>query len=122
MKELLAAGTQLQGETGEVGILWWVDDTFAQVMDPERHSRVQGEGFGQTPFGNYMRILEECTPPSASTKMDQKVKEMTIQIASLEEKCHGFESLKAEMSLMKKMFSQMNPLFTFAQVKNFKVH
>ena len=91
-------------------------------MGLERHGRVWRVGFGPTPFGNHMRILEECTPPSTSTATNQKFKEMMTQIASLEEKCHGFESLKDEMSLMKKMFSQMNPLFTFTEVKNFKVH
>uniref|UniRef100_A0A7N2KWA7 Uncharacterized protein n=1 Tax=Quercus lobata TaxID=97700 RepID=A0A7N2KWA7_QUELO len=46
---------------------------------------------------------------------DQRVKKMTTQIADLEEKCRGFEALKVEVSLMKKMFSQMSPLFTFTQ-------
>ena len=57
-----------------------------------------------------------------STAIDQRVKKMTTQIADLEEKCRGFEALKVEVSLMKKMFSQMSPLFTFTQVTNFKVH
>ena len=66
-------------------------------MGLERHGRVWRVGFGPTPFGNHMRILEECSPPSTSTATNQKFKEMMTQIASLEEKCHGFESLEAEM-------------------------
>ena len=92
-----------------------------QVMSPKRHGCVPGAGFGPTPSGNHLRILEECTLPSLVNAAKQKVKEMETQIASLEEKLLSYDSLKAEMCLMKKMFSQMNLLLTFTQVKNFKV-
>jgi len=92
-----------------------------QVMSPKRHGCVPGVGFGPTPSGNHLRILEECTLPSLVNATKQKVKEMETQIASLEEKLSSYDSLKAEMCLMKKMFSQMNLLLTFTQVKNFKV-
>ena len=51
MKELLVAGSQLQGEAGEGGVLWRVDDAFAQVMGAKRGGRVWGVGFGPTSSG-----------------------------------------------------------------------
>ena len=56
MKELLVARSQLQGEAGEGGVLWRVDDAFAQVMGAKRGGRVWGVGFGPTSSGTYMRI------------------------------------------------------------------
>ncbi|KAK9981954.1 hypothetical protein SO802_035187, partial [Lithocarpus litseifolius] len=103
------------GETGEGDILWRVDDAFGQVMSPKQHGCVPGLVFGPTPSGNHLRILEECTLPSLVNATKQKIKEMEIQIASLEDKLISYDSLKAEMCLMKFFFSQMNPLLTFNQ-------
>lgn len=78
-------------------------------MSPKRHGCVPGVGLGPTPSGNHLRILEECSLPSLVNATKKKVKEMETQIASLEEKLNSYDSLKAEICLMKKMFSQMNP-------------
>ena len=80
MRELLASGSQLQGEAGEGGVLWRFDDAFAQVMGVERGGRVQGAGFGPTPSGTHMRNVEDCTPPSTSTAIDQRFKELTAEV------------------------------------------
>lgn len=40
MKELLVAGSQLQGEASERGVLWQADDTLVQVMGLERSGHV----------------------------------------------------------------------------------
>ena len=61
-------------------------------------------------------------PLSTSIAIDQRVKELIAEIAELKEKCSTVDALKAEAMLMRKMFSQLNPLFTISQVKKFKVH
>ena len=61
-------------------------------------------------------------PPSTSIAIDQRVKELIAEIAELKEKCSTVDALKAEVMLMRKIFSQLNPLFTISQVKKFKVH
>ena len=114
MKELLALGSQLQGEAGEGGILWRPNDAFAQVMGVERGGRVQGVGFGPTPSDIHMRNMEHYTPPSTSIATDQLVKETTTEVVELREKCSCIKSLKAKMMLMRKMFSQLNTLFTIS--------
>lgn len=81
MKELLVARSQLQGEASEGGVLWRADDAFAQVMGPKRGGHVRGVGFGTTLFGTHTRIIENCTPPSASTAKNQRIKEITTEIA-----------------------------------------
>ena len=86
MKELLAAGSQLQGKASEGGILWRVDDAFAQVIGVERGGRVWGLGFGLTPSGTHVRIMEDYMPPSTSTATDLRVKELTTDISRVEGK------------------------------------
>ena len=99
MKELLATGSQLQGKASEGGILWRVDDAFAQVMGVERGGRVRGLGFGLTPSGTHVRIMEDYMPPSTSTATDLRVNELTTEIAKLKEKCSIVDALKAEVML-----------------------
>ena len=115
MKEVLALGSQLQGEVDEGGILWWLDDAFAHVMGG---GHVWGVGFGPTPFGTHMRNMEDCMPPPTSTATDQRVKELTTEVVELREKCSCVESLKAEVMMMRKIFSQLNPVFTISHVKS----
>ena len=49
-------------------------------MGVERGGRVQGVGFGPTPSGTHTRNMEVYTPPSTSTIIDQKVKELTTEV------------------------------------------
>ena len=68
------------GEASEGGVLWQPDDAFAQVMGVEKGGHVQGVGFGPTPSGTHTRNMEVYTPPSTSTIIDQKVKELTTEV------------------------------------------
>ena len=49
-------------------------------MGVERGGRVQGVDFGPTPSGTHTRNMEDYTPPSTSTTIDQKVKELTTEV------------------------------------------
>nr|POE76085.1 hypothetical protein CFP56_05051 [Quercus suber] len=68
------------GEAGVGGVLWRLDDAFAQVIGVERGGHVQGLSFGPTLSGTHTRNMEDCTPPSTSTAIDQKVKELTAEV------------------------------------------
>ena len=78
----------------------------------------RGVGFGPTPSSTYTRNMEGCTPPSTSIVINQRVKELTAEVVELREKCSGVESLKAEVMMMRKIFSQLNPVFTISHVKS----
>ena len=76
MEELMAIGSQLQGQDIKAGILWQPDDAFGQVIDPKRGGCVRGVGFGLIPFDNCARNMENSTPLPTSTATDQRVKEL----------------------------------------------
>ena len=118
MKKLLASRSQLQGEVSEGGILWRPNDAFAQVMGAERGGLVQRASFGPTLFGMHTRNMEDYTPPLTSTAIDQRVKELTAEAVELRENCSCVESLKVEVMMVKKKFSQLNSMFTISQVKS----
>ena len=121
MKELLASGSQLQGEASEGGVLWQLDDAFTQVMGAERGGCVRGVGFGPTSSGTHTRNMEDCAPPSTSTATDQLVKELTVEVVDLREKCSCVESLKAKMALMRNFFFTTRPTITLSS-KKFEFH
>ena len=74
----------LQGER-HVGILWSLDDAFAQVMGKERCGRVRGVGFGPTPTGRSGATLPCLTGPSSSetahrmTKLENSLRDQLAQ-------------------------------------------
>ena len=65
MNEILNKGGSLQEER-HAGILWSIDDVFAQVMGKERCGRVRGVGFGPTPTGRSGANLPCSTGPLSS--------------------------------------------------------
>ena len=87
-------------------------------MGVERGDRVRGVVFGPTPSSTYTSYMEDCTPPSTSIVINQRVKELTAEVVELREKCSGVESLKAEVMMMRKMFSQLKPMFRYPKIKN----
>ena len=105
MKELMATGSQLQGQDIEAGILWQPDDAFGQVIGPKRGGRVKGVGFGLTPSGNRARNMENSMPPPTSTTTDQRVKELSAQVEAMREKCTRYDAIEAEVRLMRRMLT-----------------
>ena len=105
MKELMATGSQLQGEDINAGILWQPNNAFGQVISLERGGRVKGVGFGPTPYGNRARNMEDHTPPPTSTTTDQRVKELSAQVETMREKCTRYDAIEAEVRLMRRMLT-----------------
>ena len=77
MKEIMATGSQLQGDNIEASILWQPGNAFGQVIGPERGGRVKGVGFSPTPYGNRASSIDDSTPPPTSTATDQRIKELS---------------------------------------------
>ena len=63
MRELMATGSQLQGDNIEAGVLWQLDNAFGQVIGPKRGGRIRGLGSGPTPSGNRASSMDYSTPP-----------------------------------------------------------
>ena len=63
MRELMATGSQLQGDNIEAGVLWQLDNAFGQVIGPERGGRIRGLGSGPTPSGNRASSMDYSMPP-----------------------------------------------------------
>ena len=78
----------------------------------------EGVGFGLTPSDTHTRNVEDCTPSPTSTTTNQRVKELVAEVVELREKCYCVESLKAEVMMMRKMFSQLKPMFRYPKIKN----
>ena len=108
MEELMAIGSQLQGQDIKASILWQPDDAFAQVLGAERDCRVRGVGFGPTPSGNHARSMDDSTPHPTFTATDQKVIELTAQVEKMKEKCAHYD---AEMRSIRTMLTSLFPLF-----------
>ena len=74
----------LQGKR-HVGILWFPDDAFAQVMGKERCGRVRGVSFGPTPTGRSGATLPCLIGPSSSetahrmTELENSLKDQLAQ-------------------------------------------
>ena len=124
MRELMAMGSQLQGDNIEVGILWQPNDAFGQVIGAERGGHVRGVGFGPNPFGNCVSSMDDITPPPTSNTTDQRVKELFAQVEAMKEKCTRYDAIEIEVWLMRRMLTQMYPSFpTISTVRslNYKV-
>lgn len=119
MKQLMATGSQLQGNDIEAGILWQPDDAFGQVIGAERGGRVRGVGFGPTPSGNRARSMDDSTPPPTSIATDQRVMELSTQVEAMKEKCTRYDALEAEMRLMRRVLTRLCPSFpSLSMVRN----
>ena len=77
---------QLQGEIAN-GILWSIDDAYAQVMGCPQHPRcVSGAGFGITPLGRSATNLSQFTStPSSSSRTIQRMSELETSHEELRE-------------------------------------
>ena len=98
---------------------------YGGLMMPLHKSWVQrkvavfgGVGFGLTPSNTYTRNMEDYTPPPTSTATNQRVKELTAEVVEMRKKCRCVKSLKIEVMVMRKMFSQLKPMFTISQIKS----
>ncbi|KAK9986771.1 hypothetical protein SO802_031722 [Lithocarpus litseifolius] len=69
---------------------------------------------GPTPSNTHTRNLEDYRPSLTSIATNQRVKELTAKVVELRERCRCVESLKAEVMMMRKMFSQLNPMLTIS--------
>ena len=119
MKELMATGSQLQGEDINAGILWQPNNAFGQVISLERGGRVKGVGFGPTPSGNCARSMDDCMSPPTSTATDQRVMELSTQVEAMKEKCTRYDAIEAKVRLMRRMLSQLYPSFpTMSMVRS----
>ncbi|KAK9987957.1 hypothetical protein SO802_028196 [Lithocarpus litseifolius] len=77
MKQLIATGSQLQGNNIEAGILWQPNNSFGQVISAKRGGHVRGVGFGPNHSGNRTSSMDDSTPPPTSTATNQKVMELS---------------------------------------------
>ena len=124
MKEIMATGSQLQGDNIEASILWQPDIAFGQVISPERGGRVRGVGFSPTPYGNRASSIDDSTPTPTSTTTDQRIKELFAQVEAMREKFTRYDAIEAEVRLMWRMLTQLHPSFpTISMVRslNYKV-
>ena len=123
MEELLRReGVRLQGEPSS-GILWSMNDVYAQVFGPECSGRVRRVGLGITPSGRSATNASQLTStPSLPTRTTQRILELesnsarlTEQLAQLQEKLAQSEARlqesEASQQQMAEVIMRMNEMF-----------
>ena len=76
---------QLQGEIAS-GILWSIDDAYAQVMGCPQHPRcVSGAGFGITPLGRSATNYSQFTSTLLTSRTQQRMSELETSHEELRE-------------------------------------